>query len=413
MPNIERNDDRKYDLVVYGASGFTGSLVVEYLARRYPPAEALRWAVAGRHGGKLQATLERLCPDGPRPDILVVDSADFGALMQMTAAARVILTTVGPYARYGSELVRACVESATDYCDLCGEVQWMQRMIDTYQDAAAASGSRIVMSCGFDSIPSDIGVYTLQSRAIELTGEPLPECRLLVRAMKGGASGGTIASLLNAIDEAKADRSAARALKHPYSLNPAEDRTGPDGPDQSGSRFDPDAGAWTAPFVMAAVNTRVVRRSNALLDYLYGRDFRYSESTFVGSGFGSRLRAMTLGLSLRLFILASAIPLTRRLVLERFLPKPGEGPSEEARESGYFNLLLLGRLKSGELLKLRVKGDKDPGYGSTSQMLAESAICLASGESGVPGGLWTPAAALGDALRERLERTAGLSFEFE
>ena len=192
-----------------------------------------------------------------------------------------------------------------------------------------------------------------------------------------------------------------------------DERSGPDGPDQNGSRFDTDLGVWTAPFVMATVNTRVVRRSNVLLDYLYGRDFRYSESTYVGAGFGSRLRAMFMGLSLRSFIVASAIPLTRRLVLQRFLPKPGEGPSRQARDNGYFNLLLLGRLKSGELLKLRVKGDKDPGYGSTSQMLAEAAICLASGECSVPGGLWTPAAALGHALRGRLERSAGLSFEFE
>ena len=215
MPNSEQSGQREYDLVVYGASGFTGSLVVDYLARHYPVGDSLRWAVAGRNREKLQATVDRLCGDGPRPDILIVDSVDFDALKCVTADARVVLTTVGPYARYGSNLVRACAETATDYCDLCGEVQWMQRMIDAHQEAAAASGARIVMCCGFDSIPSDIGVFTLQSRAIEISGEPLQECRLLVRAMKGGASGGTIASLLNAIDEAKSDKSAATRVKKP------------------------------------------------------------------------------------------------------------------------------------------------------------------------------------------------------
>ena len=413
MPKDEPNKQRHYDLVVYGASGFTGTLVVEYLARHYPVSDSLRWAIAGRNREKLQSMTDRLCADGPRPDIVVVDSADLAALRRMTANTRVILTTVGPYARYGSQLVRACVETATDYCDLCGEVQWMQRMIDAHQSQAVASGARLVMCCGFDSIPSDIGVFTLQSRAVEISGEPLKEVRLLVRAMRGGASGGTIASLLNAIDEAKSDKSAARALRNPYALNPVDERRGPDGPDQSGIRFDPDARVWTAPFVMAAVNTRVVRRSNALLNYRYGKDFRYSESTIAGAGFGARLRAMFMSLALRSFIVASAIPLLRRLVIKRFLPKPGEGPSREARENGYFNLQLFGRLKSGELLTLRVTGDKDPGYGSTSQMLAEAAIGLASGECAVAGGFWTPASAVGEALRARLERSAGLSFQFE
>jgi short subunit dehydrogenase-like uncharacterized protein len=412
MSDDESATERDYDIVVYGASGFTGRLVVEYLARRYPVGDAVRWAVAGRNRDKLQGVVDQLDAGAPRPDILVVDSTDLAALKQMSARTKVVLTTVGPYAKYGNDLVSACVDTATDYCDLCGEVQWMQRMIDMHQDAASSSGARIIMSCGFDSIPSDIGVQVLQTKAVAQSGEPLPECRLLVRALKGAASGGTIASMLNAIDEAKSDKSAARALGNPYALNPAGDRSGPDGPDQSTSRYDRDAEVWTAPFVMATVNTRIVRRSNALLNYPYGRNFRYSESTIVGTGLGARFRAMLMSLSLRTFIIASAIPLTRNIV-QRFLPKPGEGPSRDARENGYFNLLLVGRLASGELLKLRVKGDKDPGYGSTSQMLAETAVCLASGECAVPGGFWTPSSALGGALKDRLERSAGLSFEFE
>ena len=269
------------------------------------------------------------------------------------------------------------------------------------------------MSCGFDSIPSDIGVYCLQSRALEEFGAPACEVRLLVRAIKGGASGGTFASMLNAIDEARRDRDTARVLLDPYALNPPGSRSGPDGRDQDGARFDSLAGLWTGPFVMARVNTRVVRRSVALLDYPYGKDFRYSESTIAGPGLRGRSKAALGAFFLKVFVLACALPLTRDLILRRLLPKPGEGPSREERETGFFNLLLIGRTAPGDLLRLRVTGDRDPGYGSTSKMLAESAVCLALGECPRQGGFWTPAAAMAAPLAARLRDNAGLSFEFE
>ena len=413
MPDIASVKDRQFDLVVWGASGFTGRLVVEYLAERYPPGDALRWAVAGRNEAKLKKVLADAPFRGDLPGIIVADSHDRAALHNLTASASVILTTVGPYAKYGSDLVEACVTNGTDYCDLCGEVQWMRQMIDRHQADAEVSGARIVMSCGFDSIPSDIGVQYLQTLARQAHGEPCVEIKLLVRAMKGGASGGTIASMLNAIEQARQDQAVRRILADPYGLNPEGQRHGPDGRDQHGPRFDTDAAMWTAPFVMGGVNTRVVRRTNALLGYPYGDGFHYSESTMSGKGFRGRVRSNLMSWGLMLFVGASTIPVTRRVFVQRMVPKPGEGPSREERENGYFNMLLIGKMPDGEQMRLRIRGDRDPGYGSTSKMLAESAVCLAKDDLKASGGFWTPASALGDALMARLTEYAGLSFDPE
>jgi len=269
------------------------------------------------------------------------------------------------------------------------------------------------MSCGFDSIPSDMGVYCLHQKAQQLHGQNCTEMSLLVRAMKGGASGGTIASMLNAIDEARRDRSVAKTLRNPYGLNPAGERSGPDGRDQSGARYDEIAGVWTAPFVMAMINTRVVRRSNALSGYAYGRNFRYSESTISGKGFRGRVKASLMSCALRLFMIAAAFSFTRKYMVLPMLPKPGEGPSATERENGFFNLIIFGKLEDGSVMRLRITGDRDPGYGSTSKMLAESAVCLANNEHDVGGGCLTPAPAMGDALLDRLRKNAGLTFELE
>ncbi len=405
--------NRPYDLIVWGATGFTGKLVAEYLAATYPLGGSLRWAIGGRSREKLERLAEALKADGPAPDVIVANSHDPQAMHDLAAQASVILTTVGPYARYGSELVAACAANGTHYCDLCGEVQWIRKMIDQHHDAAAKSGARIVMCCGFDSIPSDMGVYALQKAAVERHGNVCGEITLLVRALKGGASGGTFASMLNAIDEARADKTIARILVDPYGLNPDGERKGPDGPDQRGARYIGDADVWTAPFVMATINTRVVRRSNALSGYAYGEDFRYREATMTGKGLGGRLKAMLMGMSLRLFIIAAAMPFTRKAIVQRLLPKPGEGPSRQERESGFFNLKLIGKRHDGALMHMRVTGDRDPGYGSTSKMLAECAVCLALDDLDIGGGCWTPSVAMGDLLLRRLQDNAGLTFELE
>lgn len=413
MPSASANAQREYDLVVWGASGFTGRLVVEYLVKKYPLGGDLRWAVAGRDRLKLAAVLSGICGSGPQPAVIIADSHDEDSLGQLTRSTRVILTTVGPYASYGSELVAACVTHGTHYCDLAGEVQWMRAMLDRHQSAALASGARIVPSCGFDSIPSDIGVFCLQNHALDQYGAACDEITLLVKAMKGGASGGTVASMLTAMDQARQDRDIAKILFDPYALNPAGERDGPDGPDQTSIEFNADAGVWTGPFIMAAVNTRIVRRSNALRGYPYGKEFRYREATITGSGASGWCKSALLTAGLGTFMLASSVAFTRKTIVPLLAPKPGEGPTAEQRENGFFNLLLLGKMANGKLLRLRVKGDRDPGYGSTSKMLAESAVCLAKDELNVAGGFWTPASAMGAQLLDRLQKNAGLSFELE
>jgi short subunit dehydrogenase-like uncharacterized protein len=389
------NSKRQFDVVVWGATGFTGRLVVEYLARQYPAGGPLKWAAAARDQEKLRRVLADVSPAADQIPTMIADSGDAVSLSVLVKSTKVVLTTVGPYAKYGNELVKACVEAGTHYCDLAGEVQWMRSMIDQHQEEAQSSGAKIVHSCGFDSIPSDIGVFLLQKAAIEQFGAPCNRIKLLVKAMKGGASGGTIASMLNAIEHAREDPAIARILTEPYALNPEGRRKGPDGRDQEKIEFDEDAGVWTGPFVMAAINTRIVRRTNALLDYRYGEQFRYRESTITGKGVSGWFKSAIMTLGLGAFMLASSFKFTRDKVVRRLVPKPGEGPNAEQRKNGFFNLKLIGKTKSGQTLRMTVKGDRDPGYGSTSKMLAESAICLATDDLTVKGGFWTPAAAMG------------------
>ncbi len=402
---------RQFDIVVFGASGFTGQLVVEYLYQQYPPESGLRWAIAGRNRAKLDAVLSALGVTQDTVQVLVADSDDRESLDAITVDTRVVLTTVGPYAKYGSALVASCVANGTSYCDLAGEVQWMRKMIDEHQNAAQKSGARIVHSCGFDSIPSDIGVHFLQKCSTELYDTPCSKVSLLVKAIRGGASGGTIASVLNAIEEARRDRSVARIMADPYSLNPEGQRKGPDGRDQTSVKYNDALGGWTAPFVMGVVNMRIVRRTNALLGYKYGENFSYNEATFVGSGVTGWIKSAIGTAGLGGFMLASSFNLTREHLVRKFLPKPGSGPTKEQRENGFYKLILVGTTDDAERVEVSVKGDRDPGYGSTSKMLSESAVCLARDHLQIGGGFWTPASAMGDKLLDRLQANAGLSFE--
>jgi len=411
MAENNNRNHRRYDLVVWGASGFTGRLVTEYLVGRYGTGGELRWAIAGRDQAKLETVCSELGLGNNDLPIIISDSFDSEAIHRLASDTKVVLSTVGPYAKYGSALVEACVAHGTHYCDLAGEVQFMRKMIDRFQSDAEKSGARIVHSCGFDSIPSDIGVWFLQREAQQLHGGPCTEIKLLVKATKGGASGGTFASMMNALEESRHDRDIARILVDPYSLNPAGERSGPDSRDQAGIEFHDETGAWTAPFVMASVNTRIVRRTNALLHYPYGRDFRYSEATMTGSGPAGWLKSAGMTAGLGGFMLASSFDLSRAFLVRRVLPKPGEGPGKAQREAGFFNLLLVGKLANGSSIRARVTGDRDPGYGSTCKMLSESAVCLARDDLPSRGGFWTPASAMGDALLRRLVDNAGLGFD--
>jgi len=397
---------RPYDLIVWGATGFTGQLVARYLQRTY--GDTLRWAIAGRNLPKLERLRERLA--APTLPLLTGDSHDQASLEAIAAQTRVICATVGPYALHGSDMVAACVARATHYCDITGEVQWMRRMIDQHHAAAQAQGIRIVHACGFDSIPSDLGVMYLQKEVQAKHGEYCSHIGFRLKRASGGFSGGTLASLNHVLAESLKDKAVARILADPYALNPEGERQGPDGPDQEQARYDPVARAYTAPFVMASINTRVVRRSHALRGYPYGQDFRYDEATLTGTGVMGQVAAW--GMSAGIGLIQKATPGTpMRWVMDTFLPKPGQGPSEKAQEAGCFEAYLFGTLPGGDVVAAKVKGDRDPGYGSTSRMLAESALCLAQDELMTPHGVLTPSVAMGENLRLRLEAKAGVRVE--
>lgn len=404
--------EREFDLIVWGATGFTGKLVAEYLLDVYGVNRGLRWAIAARSDSKLQSLRDALGPKASALPLLTAESHDRDSLDAMANRTRCVISTVGPYALYGSKLVGACVAAGTHYCDLAGEVQWMRSMIDRYESAAKESGARIVHACGFDSIPSDLGVLFLQDTARERFGKPCSQIRMRVKAMRGGASGGTIASMMNAMAEGKADREVARIIVSPYSLNPKNEQHGPDRRDQTGPLYDEDLDAWTAPFVMAGINTKIVRRSNALMDFDYGRDFRYEEAMLTGSGLTGRLKALQLTAGLGAIMLVGSVDWLRSMLAKRMLPKPGEGPSQEERENGFFNIVFAGRV-NGNRIFARVTGDRDPGYGSTSKMIGESGVCLALDELDTGGGFWTPASAMGKQLIDRLQANAGLKFSIE
>jgi short subunit dehydrogenase-like uncharacterized protein len=369
----------------------------------------LNWAIAGRNRGKLEELRDKLGqPDLP---IIQADSGDRKSLEAMVTATRVVCTTVGPYALYGDELLAACAASGTHYCDLTGEVQWMARTIERYLPAARKSGARIVHTCGFDSIPTDLGTWFLQQQMFERYGEHADEVKSRVGRFSGSASGGTIASMLQMLEEAGNDPAVREAMENPYSLNPGGEQWGPDEIDSNRPEYDEDFNQWTAPFVMAAINARVVRRSNALAGYPWGTEFRFSERLLTGEGGKGKRRAASVGLGSQLTLLAMGLKPIRQIA-SRFLPAPGEGPSPEEQRRGHFELFFHGHnIDSGNALKARVSGDRDPGYGATSRMLGESAVCLARDALTCEGGIWTPATAMGRSLLERLQASAGMSFE--
>lgn len=403
--------ETQYDLIVFGATSFVGKLLCHYLAERPGTGASLKWAAAGRSPAKLQELRASLGGGQAALPLIVADAADETALAAMCAQARVVISTVGPYALYGEPLVKVCAESGTDYCDLTGEVHWIKRMLDRYEPAAKASGARIVHCCGFDSIPSDLGVHFLQEEALDRFGEYCSKIAMRVKAMRGGASGGTIASMMNIAKEAAIDPVLRKQLANPYLLCP-QPAPNVRQPGVRGAAYDSDYGAWVAPFVMAGINTRIVHRSNAVGGYCYGRDFRYDEAMLTGTGLAGRAKALAVTAGLGGFMAASALRPTR-WALERVLPSPGEGPSPEAQATGFYDLRFIGTTPGGKKLRAKVVGAGDPGYGSTSKILGQAGACLAFDVSRTekPGGFWTPATIFGSRLIERLRSDADLRFE--
>jgi short subunit dehydrogenase-like uncharacterized protein len=373
----------------------------------------LKWAIAGRSEPKLETLRQSLGMKASRLPIVVADAADGDALRRMCEETRAVISTVGPYAIYGTPLVEACAETGTDYCDLTGEVQWIHRMIDAYEGKARKSGARIVHSCGFDSIPSDLGVWFLQQQARERFGRPCTTVSMRVKAIRGGASGGTVASMVNAFKEGRSDSNVRKVLGNPYALCPPGHTPDVRQPNVTTAKYDADFGAWVAPFVMSVINTRIVHRSNALLKQAYGADFRYDEAMLSGSGATGCATAVATTAGLAGFMFATVLP-PSRWALERFvLPAPGEGPSAEQQRKGFFDLRFHGRTSDGQTLRVKVTGDRDPGYGSTAKMLGQAGACLALdlADSDQRGGFWTPATIFGDRLVERLQAHAGITFE--
>jgi short subunit dehydrogenase-like uncharacterized protein len=386
--------DKSFDVVIYGATGFTGKLVVEYMQEKYGNDESVSWAIAGRSKEKLIAVSEDLKVGSNVPHLLV-DSNDTDSIVSMVQQAKCVLTTVGPYQLYGANILQQCVIHGVDYVDLCGEPGWMHEMINEYSDQAKETGARIVFSCGFDSIPFDLGVYFLQKEVIERHGQPASNVRGRVRAMNGEFSGGTAASLGATMASLKEKPELFEILVNPFALS--NGFTGPEQAQDSKPIYDDKLETWVAPFFMAPINTKNVHRSNALMDHLYGEDFCYNEMWIQGPGEEGKAAAEFVG---------SMNPLADA-------PAPGEGPSKESRENGNYDVLFCADLTDGSSLHASVSGDMDPGYGSTSKMIAESALCLINDCSDLSGGIYTPAPSMGEKLIARLQASAGLTFKIE
>jgi short subunit dehydrogenase-like uncharacterized protein len=401
--------NKQYDVVVFGASSFVGQILVKHLWKRHGLKGEISWAVAGRSKSKMQGVLAELGTGAEKIEIMVCDADNESQLRDLCSKTKVVCSTVGPYALYGNTLVKVCAETGTDYCDLTGEVQWIERMITQHEATAKASGARIVHCCGFDSIPSDLGVFFLQQASMSQYKAPCQRIKMRVRKLRGEFSGGTVASLMNVVKEVTANPKLGKKLANPFLIAPSNPGTRQ--PNVKMPEFDKDAGSWIAPFVMAAINTRVVHRSNGLNDWGYGQDFVYDEAMMTGPGIKGRLMATTVAGGLAGFMVGATLPPTR-WALERFVvPKPGEGPSPEAQIKGSYDLRFYGQTANGEKLVAKVTGDMDPGYGSTGKMLGEAAACLALDVPGKEGGFWTPATLLGGDLMGRLQAHAGLSFE--
>lgn len=388
---------KKFDIVVYGATGFTGQLVAEYLAAHYQNDASLKWAIAGRSLDKLKSVRNAIGAPADTP-LIVADATDPDSLKAMIDQTKSVISTVGPYQLYGHELVAACAKSGTDYLDLCGEPVWMRQMIEAHEATAKSSGARIVFSCGFDSLPFELGVFFVQEEAKRVFGAAVSRVKGRVRDMRGTLSGGTAASAKATFDAVAKDLSLVAILNNPFALTPGFE--GPRQPRGNKPIYEEDLQSWAAPFMMALINTRNLHRSNMLMGFPYGKEFVYDEMVLTGTGEKGEANAKR--------VMAANNEKTGPNA-----PKPGEGPSKEERENGRYDLLYVAVAPDGRQVRASVKGDRDPGYGSTSKMIAECAICLSRDAPDVPAGIWTPGAAMQHKLIKRLVDHAGLTFQVE
>ncbi|WP_296402148.1 saccharopine dehydrogenase NADP-binding domain-containing protein [Psychrobacter sp.] len=412
--------ERKYGIVLFGATSFVGQLVAAYLhtflngdlkeAKQKNNSESLSWAIAGRNENKLNQLKKDL--GNLELSIIIADIEDADSLQNLAAQAQVIISTVGPYLKYGEPLIKACAETGTDYVDLTGEAIFIKDMLDKYQQSAKESGARIINSCGFDSLPSDLGVLFTQQCAQKKYDEYCDTINMRVKAAKGGLSGGTVSSMATIFEEIGKNKSLRKQLSNPYLLN--DDKNRPDVRQDNVvmPQWDEKNQRWVAPFIMASINTRIVHRSNQLRDYEYGHDFKYDEAIWLPAGLKGRILSYGMTMGIAGFAATMMFKPTRDLLNDHVLPKPGDGPAKKERDNGYFDLRFFGKTKNKHQVLTKVTGDKDPGYGSTCQMLAQSALCLLLdiSKDDIAGGFWTPAAAMGEPLITRLEQYAGINF---
>ncbi|MDX1300958.1 saccharopine dehydrogenase family protein [Photobacterium sp.] len=404
---------RAFDIVLFGATSFVGQITAHHMSDRFGKNSQVNWAIAGRDLKKLGKLRRQLGGSAENIPIILADSADEQSIKNLCQQTRVVATTVGPFDLYGELLVKACAETGTDYCDLTGEVQFIKRMIDSYGEQAKASGARIVHCCGFDSIPSDLGVFFLQDQALQRWSEPCSHIDMRVTKMKGMLSGGTIASMINVAKVLKQQPDLRKPFKNPYLLVDELKRPKERQKDLRSVEFDSQADAWSAPFIMAGINTRVVFRTNSLLNDAYGQPFYYNEAIVTGKGKKGRRRAKMMVLGLAGLWLGILLAPSRWLLQKFVLPKPGQGPSAQEQLDGSYQLQFFGRTDSGRQLTVEITGDRDPGYGSTSKILTQAAECLAFDleKEQYPGGFWTPASLMGKKLIKRLTSHAGLTFK--
>ena len=383
----------KYDFVIYGATGFTGKLVVEYAINQYNNNNEISWAIAGRNNEKLEHIQEKYNLPSYIGKI-IVDSNDQNSIDEMVSQTKCVLTTVGPYQLYGEKIIKTCVSSGTDYVDLCGEPGFMHKIISECSAEAKETGARIVFSCGFDSIPFDLGVLFVQEEAMSKLNKYASSVRGRVRDMNGEFSGGTAASMKATMAALQSNPELINILVNPHAL--CDGINGVQQDDDSKPIYDKELDTWVAPFFMAPINTKNIHRSNKLMNHIYGENFKYNEMWIQGPGEEGKAAAE---------FISTMNPLGDA-------PEPGDGPSRESRENGNYDVLFCADVDD-ETIKASVSGDMDPGYGSTSKMITESAVCLVKDCEDLAGGIYTPAASMGKKLIKRLEKNAGLSFKVE
>ena len=397
---------KQFDIIIWGASSFTGKLVTEYIFNKYGSSK-IKWAIAGRNLDKLEKVRSQVA-DEDIP-IFIADSFDEDSLSKFVKKTKVVCSTVGPYSLYGTKLVKVCLENNTNYCDITGEAHWIRTLIDNFHEEAKSKKIKIVNSCGFDSIPSDMGVYFIQNEIKKVYKNYAKSIKMRVAGIRGGISGGTYGSINNLLKEAYADRNVFKVLNNPYGLNPKDKMEGMDKKDLRKIIFDKESNSWIYPFIMAGINTKIVRRSNALSNFKYGKDFRYEEATMSGKGISGFWKAILAVFPLAMVGLNPNSFLKK--IVNSFMPKPGEGPGLEKRKNGFYNLRFYITIDDKNKVFAKVIGDSDPGYGSTSKMLAESALCLAFDKLPENYGVVTPSFSMGDKLLDRLNHNAGLKFE--